>query len=52
VPNHEPLVFFLALFGLYGPVAALASYLPILHPFSHAQVLRLSRSRPAGQGGA
>lgn len=42
MPNHEPLVFFLALFGLYSPVAALASYLPILHPYSHAQVLRLS----------
>lgn len=42
MPNHEPLVFFLALFGLYSPVAALASYLPILKSFSHAQVLRLS----------
>lgn len=42
MPNHEPLVFFLALFGLYSPVAALASYLPILQSFSHAQVLRLS----------
>jgi multiple antibiotic resistance protein len=42
MPNHEPLVFFLALFGLYSPVAALASYLPIIQSFSHAQVLRLS----------
>ena len=42
MPNHEPLVFFLALFGLYSPVAALASYLPILHSFNHAQILRLS----------
>src|SRR6185437_2308104 len=42
MPNHEPLVFFLALFGLYSPLAALASYLPILSPFSHAQVLRLA----------
>lgn len=42
MPNHEPLVFFLALFGLYSPVAALASYLPILQSFSHAEVLRLS----------
>lgn len=42
MPSHEPLVFFLALFGLYSPVAALASYLPILQPFSHAEVLRLS----------
>ena len=42
MPNHEPLVFFLALFGLYSPVAALASYLPILQSFSHAEVMRLS----------
>lgn len=42
MPNHEPLVFFLALFGLYSPVAALASYLPIIQSFSHAQILRLS----------
>jgi multiple antibiotic resistance protein len=42
MPNHEPLVLFLALFGLYSPVAALASYLPILHPYSHPQVLRLA----------
>jgi multiple antibiotic resistance protein len=42
MPNHEPLVFFLALFGLYSPVAALASYLPIIQSLSHAQVLRLS----------
>jgi multiple antibiotic resistance protein len=42
MPNHEPLVFFLALFGLYSPVAALASYLPIIQTFSHAQILRLS----------
>lgn len=42
MPNHEPLVLFLALFALYSPVAALASYLPLLHPFSHAQVFRLA----------
>jgi multiple antibiotic resistance protein len=42
MPNHEPLVFFLALFGLYSPVAALASYLPIIQSLSNAQVLRLS----------
>jgi multiple antibiotic resistance protein len=42
MPNHEPLVFFLALFGLYSPVAALASYLPIIASFTTAQVLRLS----------
>jgi multiple antibiotic resistance protein len=33
---------FLALFGLYSPVAALASYLPIVRPYGHDQVLRLS----------
>jgi multiple antibiotic resistance protein len=42
MPNHEPLVLFLALFGLYSPIAALASYLPILRPYDHRQVLRLS----------
>jgi multiple antibiotic resistance protein len=42
MPNHEPLVLFLALFALYSPVAALASYLPLLHSFSHAQVFRLA----------
>jgi len=42
MPNHEPLVLFLALFGLYSPIAALASYLPILRPYDHGQVLRLS----------
>ncbi len=40
--QHEALVLFLALFGLYSPVAALGSYLPILAPYSHAQVLGLS----------
>lgn len=42
MPSHEPLVLFLALFGLYSPVAALASYLPIVRPYGHDQVLRLS----------
>jgi multiple antibiotic resistance protein len=42
MPSHEPLVLFLALFALYSPVAALASYLPIIRPFTHEQVLRLS----------
>jgi multiple antibiotic resistance protein len=42
MPNHEPLVLFLALFALYSPVAALASYLPLLSSFSHAQVFRLA----------
>jgi multiple antibiotic resistance protein len=40
--NHDALVLFLALFGLYSPVAALGSYLPVLAPYSHAQVIRLS----------
>jgi len=40
--QHEALVLFLALFGLYSPVAALGSYLPILAPYNHAQVLRLA----------
>jgi multiple antibiotic resistance protein len=40
--SHEALVLFLALFGLYSPVAALGSYLPILAPYNHAQVLRLA----------
>jgi multiple antibiotic resistance protein len=42
MPSHEPLVLFLALFALYSPVAALASYLPIIRPFTHQQVLRLA----------
>jgi len=40
--QHDALVLFLALFGLYSPVAALGSYLPILAPYNHAQVLRLA----------
>jgi multiple antibiotic resistance protein len=40
--EHEALVLFLALFGLYSPVAALGSYLPILAPYSIGQVARLS----------
>ncbi|MET8337557.1 MarC family protein [Streptosporangium canum] len=40
--THPALILFLALFGLYSPVAALASYLPIVRPYSHAQVNRLA----------
>ena len=40
--RYEALVFFLALFALYSPVAALSSYLPIVRPFTHAQQRRLS----------
>lgn len=40
--THEALVLFLALFALYSPVAALASYLPIVRPYSHAEQLRLA----------
>ncbi|MFE3452540.1 MarC family protein [Nonomuraea sp. NPDC059194] len=36
--THPALILFLALFGLYSPIAALASYLPIVRPFSHKQV--------------
>ncbi|MGC5015041.1 MarC family protein [Streptosporangium sp. DT93] len=40
--GHPALLLFLALFGLYSPVAALASYLPTVRPFDHGQVLRLA----------
>ncbi|MER5324886.1 MarC family protein [Streptosporangium roseum] len=40
--SHPALILFLALFGLYSPVAALASYLPIVRPYSHGQVNRLA----------
>ncbi|MGW0808515.1 MarC family protein [Nonomuraea sp. NPDC002799] len=40
--GHPALLLFLALFGLYSPVAALASYLPIVRPFDHGQVRRLA----------
>lgn len=40
--GHPALLLFLALFGLYSPVAALASYLPIVRPFDQGQVLRLA----------
>jgi multiple antibiotic resistance protein len=40
--TYEAVVLFLALFGLYSPVAALSSYLPIVRPYTHAQQLRLA----------
>jgi multiple antibiotic resistance protein len=40
--THEAVVLFLALFGLYSPVAALSSYLPIIRTYPHAEQLRLS----------
>ncbi|MDR8408736.1 MarC family protein [Nonomuraea sp. 3-1Str] len=40
--THPALILFLALFGLYSPVAALASYLPIVRPYTHKQVNRLA----------
>jgi multiple antibiotic resistance protein len=40
--SHPALLLFLALFGLYSPVAALASYLPIVRSFDRGQVLRLA----------
>ncbi|WP_250033304.1 MarC family protein [Paractinoplanes maris] len=40
--EHSALVLFLALFALYSPVAALASYLPIVRPYAHGEQLRLA----------
>ncbi|MCY1139755.1 MarC family protein [Actinoplanes sp. Pm04-4] len=40
--EHSALVLFLALFALYSPVAALASYLPIVRPYSGSEQLRLA----------
>jgi multiple antibiotic resistance protein len=40
--EHPALLLFLALFGLYSPVAALASYLPLVRPYSAGQVHRLA----------
>ncbi|WP_049563713.1 MarC family protein [Nonomuraea sp. SBT364] len=40
--SHPALLLFLALFGLYSPVAALASYLPIVRTFDRGQVARLA----------
>ncbi|MEV4888123.1 MarC family protein [Nonomuraea sp. NPDC055795] len=40
--SHPALILFFALFGLYSPVAALASYLPIVRPYDNGQVLKLA----------
>ncbi|BAL87503.1 putative membrane efflux protein [Actinoplanes missouriensis 431] len=40
--TYEALVFFLALFALYSPVAALSSYLPYVRGHTHGQQLRLA----------
>ncbi|WP_433830605.1 MarC family protein [Actinoplanes sp. CA-015351] len=40
--TYEALVFFLALFALYSPVAALSSYLPYVRGYTHAEQLRLA----------
>ncbi|WP_336215119.1 MarC family protein [Nonomuraea sp. LPB2021202275-12-8] len=40
--SHPALILFLALFGLYSPVAALASYLPIVRTFDEGQLIRLA----------
>jgi len=38
----EALLLLLALLGLYSPVAAVSSYIPLLQGYSHREVLRLS----------
>ncbi|MBW8485734.1 MarC family protein [Actinomadura parmotrematis] len=40
--SHPAWVLFFALFGLYSPIAALGSYLPLVRPYSSAQILRLA----------
>jgi multiple antibiotic resistance protein len=40
--TYEALALFLALVGLYSPVAALSSYLPVVRPFDHARQVRLA----------
>ncbi|GIF25861.1 multiple antibiotic resistance protein [Actinoplanes tereljensis] len=40
--TYEALALFLALVGLYSPVAALSSYLPVVRPFGHAEQVRLA----------
>ncbi|WP_250007212.1 MarC family protein [Actinoplanes sp. M2I2] len=40
--EHSALVLFLALFALYSPVAALASYLPIVRPYARKEQVRLA----------
>jgi len=40
--SHPAWVLFFALFGLYSPVAALGSYLPIVRPYTDKQVIQLA----------
>jgi multiple antibiotic resistance protein len=40
--EHEALLMFLALMALYSPVAAVASYIPLVKPYSPAQRRRLA----------
>jgi len=40
--TYEALALFLALVGLYSPIAALSSYLPVVRPFDHGQQMRLA----------
>ena len=40
--TYEALALFLALVGLYSPIAALSSYLPVVRPFDHARQVRLA----------
>ena len=39
---EEAVLLFLALTGLYSPVAAVSSYLPVLQPFNPRQQLRIA----------
>src|SRR5689334_19148229 len=40
--SHPAWVLFFALFGLYSPVAALGSYLPLVRGFTGAQITQLA----------
>ena len=40
--TYEALALFLALVGLYSPIAALSSYLPEVRPFGHARLVKLA----------
>src|SRR6185312_17545782 len=40
--EYEALALFLALVGLYSPIAALSSYLPIVRPIDHTRQLRIA----------
>jgi len=40
--TYEALALFLALVGLYSPIAALSSYLPVVRPFGHPRQVKLA----------